>query len=119
MHALTVIQTFMTSLKQSGEHARTSLKVLQTLTYNCTDPDRLDQLATKLDTLITEFRAILPKTEGLILRPQARFSARKKAQQIKHKYLNLTSRLKRGCPKSYWKYRNRVGQKADALRKVQ
>ncbi|XP_064399682.1 uncharacterized protein LOC135346105 isoform X2 [Halichondria panicea] len=107
----------MTSLKQSGEHARTSLKVLQTLTYNCTGPDRLDQLATKLDTLITEFRAILPKTEGLILRPQARFSARKKTQQIKHKYLNLTSRLKRGRPKSYWKYRNRVGQKADALRK--
>ncbi len=48
----------------------------------------------------------------MILRPQARFSARKKT------YLNLTSRLKRGRPKSYWKYRNRVGQKADALCKV-
>ncbi len=77
IHVHVCIQTFITSLKQSGEHARTSLKVLQTLTYNCTDPDRLDQLATKLDTLITEFRSILPKTEGLILQPQARFSERK------------------------------------------
>ncbi len=93
--------------------------MLQTLTYTCTDPDQLDKLATKLDTLITEFRAILPKNDGLILRPQARFAARKKAQQVKHKYMNLTSRLKRGRPKSDWRYRNRVGQKSDALRKVQ
>ena len=108
----------MTSLKRSGEHARTNLKVLQTLTYTCTNPDELEQLATKLDSLIMEFRAVLPQAEGLTLRPQARFAARKKAQEIKHKYLKLPLRLKRGRPKSDWRYRNRVGQKAESFRKV-
>ena len=112
------LQTFMTSLKRSGEHARTNLKVLQTLTYTCTNPEQLEQLATKLDSLIMEFHAVLPQREGLTLRPQACFAARKKAQKIKHKYLNLPLRLKRGCPKSDWRYRNRVGQKAESFRKV-
>ena len=44
------------------------------------------------------------------MRPQARLVARKKAKMVKHKYLNLTMRLKRGCAKADWKYRNRVGQ---------
>lgn len=52
----------MTPLKQNSEHVRTNLKVLETLTYNCTDPDELDKLATKLDSLIKDFRAVLPRT---------------------------------------------------------
>ena len=52
------------------------------------------------------------------MRPQARLAARKKAKMIKHKYLNLTMRLKRGRAKADWKYRNRVGQKAESFRKV-
>ena len=94
------------------------MKVLETLTYACTNPDQLEKLASKLDLLISDFRASLPKSEGLILRPQARFAARNRARKIKHKYLNLTLRLKRGRTKSDWRYRNRVGQKANTFRKV-
>ena len=111
-------QTFMTSLKQNSEYVRTNLKVLETLTYNCTSPDELEKLASKLDSLIQDFRAVLPKTEGLILRPQARLAARKRAKRVKHKYLNLTMRQKRGRSKTDWRYRNRVGQKAESFRKV-
>ena len=38
---------------------------------------------------------------------------------MKHKYLNLTLRLKRGRTRSDWRYRNRVGQRAESFRKVQ
>ena len=108
----------MTSLKQNSERVRTNLKVLETLTYNCTNPDQLETLATKLDSLICDFRAVLPNAEGLILRPQARLAARKRANKVKHKYLSLTMRLKRGRSRSDWKYRNRVGQRAESFRKV-
>ena len=57
----------MASLKQKGEHVRTNLKVLETLTYNCASPEELEKLASKLDSLIADFRTVLPKTEGLIL----------------------------------------------------
>ena len=108
----------MTSLKQKSEHVRTSLKVLETLTYNCTSPKELEKLASKLDSLVADFRTVLPKTEGLILRPQARLAARKRAAKVKHKYLNLTMRLKRGRTRADWRYRNRVGQRAESFRNV-
>lgn len=78
----------MTSLKQNSEHVRTNLKVLEALIYNCTDPDELEKLATKLDSLIKDFRAVLPRADGLILRRQAQMAARKRANKVKHKYLN-------------------------------
>jgi len=40
-----------------------------------------------------------------------------RAKQINHKYLHLPSGIKRGRAKSDWRYRNRVGQRAEALRK--
>ena len=57
----------MASLKQKGEHVHTNLKVLETLTYNCASPEELAKLASKLDSLIADFRTVLPKTDGLIL----------------------------------------------------
>ena len=89
--------TLMTSLKQNGEHVRTNLKVLETLTYTCT---KLEQLACKLDSVIEDFRAVLPKMQGLILWPQAHLAARKRARKVNHKYFNLTLRLKCGRSKS-------------------
>ena len=49
-------QTFTASLRQEGAHARTNLKVLETLTYSCTEPEHLRNLANKLDCIISEFR---------------------------------------------------------------
>ena len=88
------------NIKAKSEHLRTNLKVLDA----CTNQDQLEKLTSKLDLLISDFYASLPKAEGLILRPQARFAARNRAREIKHKYLNLTLRLKRGRAKSDWRY---------------
>ena len=111
-------QTFRKSLKLEGERARTSLKVLQTLTYACTSPQDLHDLTTTVERLITEFKEKLPKLEGIVLRPEARKSVRKRAQQIVKKYRPLPQAVKRGRKKRDWHYQNRVGQRASTLRKV-
>ena len=105
-------------MKIEGEQTRTALKVLETLTYSCTNPEDLHILGSKVEDLITNFRAKLPKSEGIILRPEARKSVRKRAQQILRKYRPLPPSVRRGRQKSDWHYRNRVGQKASELRKV-
>lgn len=99
-------------------HARTALKVLETLTYSCTNPNDLHEIATKVEELILALRKKLPKSEGIILRPEARKAARKRAQKISRKYRPLPSSALRGRPRNDWRYQNRVGKKADELRKV-
>ena len=122
MHSIILLsftkQTLWKSLKIEGERTRTALKVLETLTYSCTSPQDLHILGSKVEELITNFRIKLPKSEGIILRPEARKSVRKRAQQILKKYRPLPPSVRRGRQKSDWHYRNRVGQKASELRKV-
>ena len=115
---LALLQTLVQSLKQEGEQARTALKVLETLTYSCINPSDLHEITTKLEELILALREKLPKSEGIILRPEARKAARKRAQKISRKYRPLPSSVKRGRPRKDWRYQNRVGKKADELRKV-
>ena len=111
-------QTLWKSLKLEGERTRTNLKVLETLTYSCSNPQDLHILGSQVEELITSFRTKLPKSEGIILRPEARKSVRKRAQQILKKYRPLPLSVRRGRQKSDWHHRNRVGQKASELRKV-
>lgn len=44
------------SLKLEGERARTTLKVLEAMTYSCTSPQDLHELVCKVERLITDFR---------------------------------------------------------------
>ena len=122
MHSIILLsftkQTLWKSLKIEGERTRTALQVLETPTYSCTSPQDLHMLGSKVEELITNFRTKLPKSEGIILRPEARKSVRKRAQQILKKYRPLPPSVRRGRQKSDWHYRNRVGQKASELRKV-
>lgn len=79
------------------------MKVLETLTYSCTSPDRLEELSHQLDMIISGFKSSLPKTEGLLLRPQAaRLLAKKRAKEVKSKYLSLPPPSKRGKAKQDW-----------------
>lgn len=112
------MQTFEKSIRQAGESARTSLKVLETLTYSCTDPKHLWELYVKIEEQVTEFRSKLPKQDGLVLRPQVRNAVKKRAKAISQKYRALPLRIRRGRVRDDWRHRNRVGWKADALRKV-
>ena len=112
------MQTFTRSLKQEGEQARTALKVLETMTYSCTNPDDLHELASKVEELIVTLKGKLPRSEGLILQPEARKRARQRAQKICRKYRPISKSVIRGRHKNDWRYQNRVGKKATEPRKV-
>ena len=96
------LQTLVQSLKQEGEHARTALKVLETLTYSCINPNDLHEIATKVEELILALRKKLLKSEGIILRREARKAARKRAPKISRKYRPLPSSVKRCRPRNDW-----------------
>lgn len=92
--------------------------MLETLTYSCINPSDLHNFSAKLEDLAKEFRAKLPKSEGLVLQPNARRAARRRAQQVTKKYKALPLKVRRGRVRSDWKIRNRVGAKVDQLKKV-
>ena len=110
-----VMQTHEKTIHRAGERARTSLKVLETLTYSCTEYKELWELHADIEKLVAKFRAKLPTQNNLVLRPQAR---RKRAKSISQKYRTLPLRIRRERMRDDWRHRNRVGQKAIALKKV-
>ena len=78
------------------------------------------EVNSKLHNLMGEFQSRLPHKEGLLLRPELRKTL-KISQQKKlavTKASQLRSTLKRGRKRADVSYRNHVGKKAQALRKV-
>ena len=73
----------------------------------------------KLHLLMTEFQSRLPH-KGLLLRPELRKTLRASQQKklAVVKASQLQSTFKRGRKRADAAYRNRVGKKAQALRKV-
>lgn len=103
-------------------------QIINTLSYTSTDAKHLQTMLDKLEVLIKVSKADLPSSEGLTLRP---LSLLKRTRQIKQKYKNLSKRAstysaleshphsKPGRKRADFRYRNRVGRKAQHLRKVQ
>lgn len=115
---LPIKKTYVHSLKQEGERVRISLKTLETLTYSCTNPDDLREVGNEIENIITLLKEKLPKSEGIIIRPEARKAVRKQALNICCKYRKLPMHIKRGPNRKDWRYHNRVGRKVDKLRKA-
>lgn len=68
---------------------------------------------------MTEFKAILPSEDGILLRPQVRKKLKLSRQkQVSKSVSSLHSPSKRGRRKQDAAFRNRVGKRAQALRKV-
>lgn len=68
---------------------------------------------------MTEFKAILPSEDGILLRPQVRKKLKLSRQkQVSKAVSSLHSPSKRGRRKQDAAFRNRVGKRAQALRKV-
>lgn len=68
---------------------------------------------------MTEFKAILPSEDGILLRPQVRKKLKLSRQKKVSKAISsLPPPLKRGRRKQDAAFRNRVGKRAQALRKV-
>lgn len=103
---------------------RITLKEIETLTYSCSSTLDLMDLDKQLKSLRTELQSKLPQEEGIIIRPAVvarALKTKKKYAQLRQKKQNcsaLTLSKKRGKRKADSKYRNRVGARADRLRKV-
>ena len=104
-----------------------TLNVIQSLAYKTDDTDRLRDLLDQLEALEKQFKRILPSAEGLIMRST---SLSDRTKRIKRKYskllqqaqhystLDLYRKHKPGRKRQDWRFRNRVGAKADRLREV-
>ena len=101
--------------------------MIQSLAYTTDDTDRLRDLLVQLEALEKQFRRIFPSTEGLIMHST---SLSDRTKRIKRKYskllqqaqhystLDLYRKHKPGRKRQDWRFRNRVGAKADRLREV-
>jgi len=110
------------SVDKLAEEVRTTLKCIISLTYNCTEEQRipLKEMNDELSRLMATFKESLPQEEGLLIRPEIR-KALKRSRQIKSAATiasRLPTKAKRGRKKAKSSYRNRVGWKAQVLRKV-
>ena len=120
------MQVHSTSSMMAGVKARIALKSLETLTYSCTDAEMLLEVEERLQSLLQDLKAQLPQEEGLVIRP----AIVSRAIKTKRKYAHIRARQqsgycsaltegkKRGRKRANSKFRNRVGRKADRLRKV-
>lgn len=99
--------------------ARVNLKAIEGLTYTCTDPQLLRKLNNQLQSIMNDFRSNLPESEGLVILPAVHERAKRALRNNKSaKQLSLPLYKKRGRKRLDSAYRNRVGRKANALRKV-
>ena len=115
------------SAKALQQKISITLKVIQSLAYTTDDTDRLRDLLLQLEALEKQFRRILPSTEGLIM---CSTSLSDRTKRIKRKYskllqqaqhystLDLYRKHKPGRKRQDWRFRNRVGAKADRLQEV-
>ena len=101
------------------------MKEIGTLTYACPSADDLILLDEQLKTIKSAFQDKLPTVEGLVIRP----AVVDRARLTKKKYAHIKARMRfRKCSalkesnkrrhKGSSSYRNRVGIRADRLRKV-
>ena len=106
-------------VKTQAQKVRITLKAIEGLTYVCTDALLLEDTNRKLESVLSDLRSALPAADGLVVRPAIR--ERLKHSDIKsgRRYSLLPLYHKRGKKRSDYRYRNRVGKRADQLRKVQ
>ena len=99
-----------------------TLKVIESLSYNCCDAKMLEQLDHMLKEVETKLRASLPHDDGILLRPAMTNAAKKVSLKYKKmrlsQYSSLLSRTKGRVGKKDWHFRNRMGSKAERYKKV-
>lgn len=121
-----VITTYsIVSAQKARQQVLTTLKVVESLSYNCADATQLLHLNHMLKDVEAKFRATLPQQEGILLRPAiATHSAKKISQKYKKlhqkslQYSSLRVHSKVHDKKRDWRFRNRVGSKALSHKKV-
>ena len=113
------MQGIANKLRSYGQKLRVNLKILDSLSYNGVNPHDLLCVNEKIEKIISDFKATISVSEGMIIRPLiAQRCKRKLTKQIIRKYGNLQLYQKRGKKKGNWRFQNRVGKKAEGYCKV-
>ena len=97
---------------------RITLDGIKTLTYNCNDASILLTINGEMEKILAQFKSLLPNSGGLVLRPAAAIRAKRAVKRAKRRCAALPQEIKRGRPRMSFKYRSRVGKKAQQHRKV-
>lgn len=113
------------SVFQQAQKTRVTLKMIETLTYSCQDSEKLAEINSKLEDIFNDMKVNMNHSEGLIIRPVIAKRAKEISQKYRSKlvllnksYSALPARKKRGRQRKSALFRNRVGQKAQRMRKV-
>ena len=83
----------------------------------CTDALLLEDINKKLEGVMADMRSTLPAADGLVIRP-AKDRIKQSEIRTARGYSSLPQYHKRGKKRDDYKYRNRVGKRAEQLRKV-
>lgn len=102
---------------KEAQNARITLKAIESLTYECSDGVLLKELNQKLKQVMEEFQNKLPVADGLVIRSTIKERIQR-AEKYTRKISALPAYKPRGRKKADSAYRNRVGKRADALRKA-
>lgn len=111
------------STNKARQKVLITLKVIESLSYNCDDAKMLQQLDQMLKAVETKLRGALPNQDGILLRPAIITNTAKKVSRKYKKfrssqYSSLSSQNKSSKQKKDWHFRNRVGSKAERYKKV-
>ena len=115
-----------TSQKHVANITRATLQQLKELTYLSQDTDTLTEVTKELKSLISKLSATVPKSnEGIYLRSSPKKNVKKKNKrdtklEVRLKLKNvgcIDKKKKSGKKRSDWWHRNRVGFRANMLKK--
>ncbi len=88
----------------------------------CCDAVLLDEINGRLEGVINKFRSRLPTADGLVVHPilaeRVKLADRRQRAKVAQKYSSLPPYKQRGKKRMYSAYRNRIGKRANELRKV-
>ena len=115
-----------TIVRDTAKHAanitRATLQQLKELTYLSQDADVLSDVTKELQTLISKLRATVPKSsEGIYIRASPKKSRKENSKRKMEKLKNIgciAKMKKTGKKRLDWWHRNRVGTRANMLKKM-
>ena len=118
LHTSAYTQDAKMDVKLQAQKVRVTLKALEGLTYVCTDVLLLEDINKKLEGVMADVRSTLPAADGLVIRPAIKDRIKQSEVRTTRGYSSLPQYHKRGKKRDDYKYRNRVGKRAEQLRKV-
>ena len=84
----------------------------------CTDALLLEDINKKLEGVMADMRSTLAAADGLVIRPTIKYRIKQSEIRTARGYSSLPQYHKRGKKQDDYKYKNRVGKRAEQLRKV-